>query len=98
MTAFDDARDLLVRVTDELVGKQRTHGNLAIELPPIAALQLASLLQLLEHQAPRPPLPPAHAALVAGILVLVCDFFEDCPAVLAVLADAAPAPHPKTRH
>jgi hypothetical protein len=105
VTAFDDARDVLVQVTDELVGKQRTHGNLSIELPPIAALQLASLLQLLEHAAaPRPPMPPAHAALVAAVLDVIRDFFLDCPAVLAVLADdpdpdgTPPAFPAKTRH
>jgi hypothetical protein len=104
VTAFDDARDVLVRVTDELVAQQRTHGQLAIALPPIAALQLASLLQLLEQEV---PLPTAHATLVATILGLVRDFFENCPTVLAVLADGddpdpdGPRPAhfpPKTRH
>ena len=96
MTTLDDDAAALVRVCDELTDHQRMQGNLAIELPPGAALQLAALLQLLLRES---PLPPGTRTLVEAILVMVAEYFAGCPSVLAVLeAGAPPVYGVKTTH
>jgi hypothetical protein len=85
---FDDDAAALVQVADELVAHQRIEGNLTIELPPIAALQLGSLLQLVLR---RVTLTPATRTLAGALLVLVREYFADCPAVLAYLDADDPA-------
>jgi len=89
---FDEDAAALAQVADELVAHQRVHGNLVIELPPIAGLQLATLLQLL----PLTALTPAAGTLVGSLLVLVRAYFAACPSVLAVL-DAGDAVDPDAR-
>jgi hypothetical protein len=95
VTDFDADAAALVRVVDELTDHQRTQGNMALELPPGAVLQLAALLQLLQ----RGSTPPATRMLVDAILLMVAEYFAGCPNVLAVLeAGAPPVYGVKTTH
>jgi hypothetical protein len=83
VTDLDDDAEWIVLLTDELTTRQQ-HGNLVIELPPIAVVQLAGLLQLARA---RPDLTPPFEATAAALLVMVRHYFADCPTVLDVLAD-----------
>lgn len=92
MSTFDDRAEILSRVAEELTTHQQAEGNLKVELPALAALQLATLIQVV---LPDANLPAAHRALGAAVVILVQQYFADCPAVLAVLAADFPT---KTRH
>jgi hypothetical protein len=81
MMAADAA--LLDRVADELIGLQDTDGNLTVELPPLAAMQLAGVLTWTMRSS---AFDPATRALSAALLQLARQYFADCPAVLAVLS------------
>ena len=83
-------------VLDDLIDKQARHGNMVIELPPIAALQLAGIvLVALKH----PNLPPSHQTIGSVIVAMIRGYFEDCPAVVAMLDSdyAADAGDPENR-
>jgi hypothetical protein len=86
----DDDAAALANVVDELVALQRVQGNLTIELPAIAGLQLGSVLQLLRR---RVALTPASDTLAGALLLLVRAYFADCPAVLAYLDEQDPDAH-----
>jgi hypothetical protein len=91
---FDADAAALVRVVDELTDHQRTQGNMALELPPGAVLQLGALLQLLQRAGRT---PPAVRTLVDAILLMVAEYFAGCPTVLALL-EAGAVNDPKTTH
>src|SRR4029453_7343496 len=81
-------------LVDDLITKQQRAGNMLIELPPVAALQLAGVVLLaLKH----PDMPPSHRTIGSAIVALVRDYFADCPAIAAVL-DADAESESKTRH
>jgi hypothetical protein len=92
VSLFDDRVAALARVAEELTTHQQAEGNLEVELPALAALQLATLIQVARQHA---DLPAAHRVLAADVLEVIRRYFVDCPAVLAVLAVDFPT---NTRH
>jgi len=76
--------ELLVRMmVDEIRAVEETQGHAQLMLQPMDFFRLVGLLQLAGRH---PGLEDAHLETIAGIEGAAREYFQDCPAVLEVLA------------